>query len=210
MESPLTCPDILTWWLMHESYYPILARIARDFLAIPVAGVGVENLFNSARDICHYRRSQLAPDTIEASITQMCNDRFQLKEEFLFLQDQMDDNITTQVTGSASAKDVLEVITDDRISDEEDEGGLEDDEGLWDEQDNEDDEDLLLFPTVQPPTVRSPTVQPPTMRPPPPPVQSSTNTQSSQPLQLQITENSRSLRHQNQSPGHYHRLNNGR
>lgn len=42
--------------------------MARDLLCIPLAGVGVERTFNFARDICHYRRGQLSPDTIRALI----------------------------------------------------------------------------------------------------------------------------------------------
>jgi hAT family C-terminal dimerisation region len=36
--------------------YPVLALMARDIiLAIPASEVGVERVFNHARDICHYR-----------------------------------------------------------------------------------------------------------------------------------------------------------
>ncbi|KAJ5378251.1 uncharacterized protein N7496_005660, partial [Penicillium cataractarum] len=38
-----------------------LITTARDVLSILVTGVGVERLFNSARDICHYRRGSLKP-----------------------------------------------------------------------------------------------------------------------------------------------------
>lgn len=40
--------------------------MARDLLCIPMAGVGVERLFNYARDMCGYRRGQLQPTTIRA------------------------------------------------------------------------------------------------------------------------------------------------
>jgi hypothetical protein len=42
--------------------------MARDLLCIPLSGVGVERVFNFARDICHYRRGQLQSDTIRALI----------------------------------------------------------------------------------------------------------------------------------------------
>lgn len=38
--------------------------MARDLLCIPLAGVGVERTFNFARDMCHYRRGHLKPETI--------------------------------------------------------------------------------------------------------------------------------------------------
>ena len=61
--------------------------MARDFLAMPASGVGVENLFSSARDICHYHRNRLIPETIEAIMYQMCTDRFKVNKEFQDLSD---------------------------------------------------------------------------------------------------------------------------
>lgn len=54
----------MTIWQQKEIDYPGLALMARDILAIPIAGVGVERTFNFARDICHYRRGRLSPETI--------------------------------------------------------------------------------------------------------------------------------------------------
>jgi hAT family C-terminal dimerisation region len=39
--------------------------MAKDILSIPASGVGVERLFNTARDVCHYRRNHLNANTIE-------------------------------------------------------------------------------------------------------------------------------------------------
>ncbi len=66
--------------------------MARDFLAIPASGVGVERLFNSARDVCHYRRGRLLPETIHAIMIQMCTDCFNLKQEYA----RIFDDITTE------------------------------------------------------------------------------------------------------------------
>ena len=56
--------------------------MAREFLAIPASGVGVERLFNQARDICTYRRHRLKPETLRLLIMLMCMDSFNLKEEY--------------------------------------------------------------------------------------------------------------------------------
>jgi len=40
--------------------------MARDILSIPASGVGVERIFNGARDVCQFRRSRLQPDIIKA------------------------------------------------------------------------------------------------------------------------------------------------
>lgn len=56
---------ILVIWKDLEATYPVVARMARDLLAIPLSGVGVERKFNIARDVCHYRRGHLKGKTIE-------------------------------------------------------------------------------------------------------------------------------------------------
>ena len=57
--------DPLQAWRREEREYPALALMARDILAVPISGVGVERTFNMARDVCHYRRGQLGAQTIE-------------------------------------------------------------------------------------------------------------------------------------------------
>ena len=46
--------NILAWWCQCSDCFPVLSKVVCDFLAIPSSGVGVEWLFNSAHDICHY------------------------------------------------------------------------------------------------------------------------------------------------------------
>lgn len=58
-------PDPLKCWKVLETEYPTIAQMARDILAIPATGVGVERLFNVGRDTCHYRRNRLNGDTIQ-------------------------------------------------------------------------------------------------------------------------------------------------
>ncbi|TXG73029.1 hypothetical protein EZV62_001608 [Acer yangbiense] len=41
--------DILVWWRANASKYPILAQIARDFLAIPVSSVTSESAFSTEK-----------------------------------------------------------------------------------------------------------------------------------------------------------------
>ncbi|CAE6411234.1 unnamed protein product [Rhizoctonia solani] len=43
------CGDILIWWKEHEVHFPVLSRIARDFLAIPATSVSVEQLFSRCK-----------------------------------------------------------------------------------------------------------------------------------------------------------------
>lgn len=50
--------------MRQEKSFPALARMARDVLAIPIASVGTEREFSSARDIVTYRRNNLTGETL--------------------------------------------------------------------------------------------------------------------------------------------------
>lgn len=58
-----------------------MARLARDVLSIPASGAGVERLFNSARDICHYGQGSLQPQTVSDLMMYMCTSRIKIHEE---------------------------------------------------------------------------------------------------------------------------------
>ncbi|KAN0066683.1 Ankyrin repeat-containing domain protein [Elaphomyces granulatus] len=58
-------PDPLKCWKVLEAEYPTIAQMARDVLAIPATGAGVERLFNIGRDSCYYCRNRLDGKTIE-------------------------------------------------------------------------------------------------------------------------------------------------
>jgi hAT family dimerisation domain. len=53
--------------------------LARDILSIPATGAGVERLFNTARDICHYRRGRMKSETIQELMMYLCTSRFELE-----------------------------------------------------------------------------------------------------------------------------------
>jgi hypothetical protein len=50
-------------------------------MSIPATGAGVERLFNSARDVCHYRRGSLNLETVRDIMLYLCITRFDIKEE---------------------------------------------------------------------------------------------------------------------------------
>jgi hypothetical protein len=74
--------QLLEFWKRAEGTFPMVAEMAREFLAIPASGVGVERLFNQARDICTYRRHRVKPETLRLLVMLMCMDSFNLKEEY--------------------------------------------------------------------------------------------------------------------------------
>ncbi|KAJ5379647.1 uncharacterized protein N7496_002075 [Penicillium cataractarum] len=114
------------FWKNNQHEFPILASIARDVLSIPATGSGVERLFNSARDICHYRRGSLKPKKISDLMIFMCTTRFQIESEQLAF---IEEYLTTQEIqavseeqdaqkpkgpkGPKECKDEFDLISDD-------------------------------------------------------------------------------------------------
>jgi hypothetical protein len=60
--------DILEWWKHHAYEYPCLARVARDYLAIPATGAPSERVFSGGADLITDKRGSLSDDTIRACI----------------------------------------------------------------------------------------------------------------------------------------------
>jgi hypothetical protein len=57
--------DILGWWkCTGKMTFPTLAKVAKDYLAIPASSVASERVFSQAADICTSDRNRLDPDTV--------------------------------------------------------------------------------------------------------------------------------------------------
>ncbi|TFY60202.1 hypothetical protein EVJ58_g5298, partial [Rhodofomes roseus] len=74
----------LDWWREHAHDFPVIASMARDFLAIPGASVSVERLFSASRHLCADTRSSLKAQTITEA---MCAKRW--LQDGLFKFDKM-------------------------------------------------------------------------------------------------------------------------
>src|SRR5262245_16511608 len=57
--------DVLGWWKFHAGEYPCLARIARDYLAIPATSVPAERVFSGGADLVTKKRASLSEDSIQ-------------------------------------------------------------------------------------------------------------------------------------------------
>ncbi|KAL2694984.1 hypothetical protein AAEP93_011738, partial [Penicillium crustosum] len=115
LQSETIKGSIRIFWKDHQREFPILVSIARDIISILATGAGVERLFNSARDIYHYRRGSLNLETVRDIILYMCTTRFDIKEEQrLILQEYLLDH---EIAASTEALDVqiyaFEAISDD-------------------------------------------------------------------------------------------------
>jgi hypothetical protein len=95
--------------------------MARDVLSIPATGAGVERLFNSARDVCHYRRGSLNPTTIQDLMMFMCTSKFEMEEEDLAIMKAYLSNEEQQALDEEKdaqlLNDNLEPISDDEEDD---------------------------------------------------------------------------------------------
>ncbi|KFZ15665.1 hypothetical protein V501_02624 [Pseudogymnoascus sp. VKM F-4519 (FW-2642)] len=56
--------DILKYWCAKQYQYPVIARIARDYLAIPATSAASERVFSNGSDIIIKKRNRLSPPTI--------------------------------------------------------------------------------------------------------------------------------------------------
>src|SRR5262249_54253991 len=60
--------NILLWWKIHQTYYPILSCIARDLLTPPVSTVSSESAFSQGGNIVTDQRTRLAPEAVQVLV----------------------------------------------------------------------------------------------------------------------------------------------
>src|SRR5579871_1158393 len=54
------------WWKNHQLQYPILSKIARDYIGIPSTSVPSEQAFSKSGELISKRRNRLSDNAIEA------------------------------------------------------------------------------------------------------------------------------------------------
>ncbi len=62
-QSPMDV-NPLDWWKIHETTYPVLALMARDYLAGQASSVAIEEVFSSGADTTTSDRSRLSGHSI--------------------------------------------------------------------------------------------------------------------------------------------------
>ncbi|KAL0315281.1 UNVERIFIED_CONTAM: Zinc finger BED domain-containing protein RICESLEEPER 2 [Sesamum calycinum] len=60
--------SITEWWKLHTPRFPILARLARDVLAMPISTVASESAFSTGGRIINDFRASLTPKIAQALI----------------------------------------------------------------------------------------------------------------------------------------------
>lgn len=127
MDSPcLREKDPLSAWKQLEREFPALALMARDVLAVPISGVGVERTFNMARDVCGYRRGQLSHESFRQQMLIKYHDRHHMRPEVNDDDEDQLDALSTMPDPAEQLSDpdlVPDRIEDDDIYDVEDRDG---------------------------------------------------------------------------------------
>ncbi|XP_055961671.1 zinc finger BED domain-containing protein RICESLEEPER 2-like [Mercurialis annua] len=60
--------EVLNWWKHNSSRFPVLSRLARDILAVPISTVASESAFSAGGRVLDCFRSSLTPKLVEALI----------------------------------------------------------------------------------------------------------------------------------------------
>ncbi|KAG5561269.1 hypothetical protein RHGRI_004337 [Rhododendron griersonianum] len=79
--------DIWVWWKTNSNKYPILSKLARDVLAVPVSTVASESAFSTGGRVLDPFRSSLSPSMVE---TLVCTQNWLLSTVPISLRQAMD------------------------------------------------------------------------------------------------------------------------
>ncbi|XP_019155962.1 PREDICTED: zinc finger BED domain-containing protein RICESLEEPER 2-like [Ipomoea nil] len=60
--------DVLRWWKVNSDRFPILSRMARDVLAVPISTVASESAFSTSGRVLDPFRSSLTPKIVESLV----------------------------------------------------------------------------------------------------------------------------------------------
>ncbi|XP_056692036.1 zinc finger BED domain-containing protein RICESLEEPER 2-like [Spinacia oleracea] len=102
--------DTLTWWEENKTRFPILHKMAKDILGIPIFSVDAENAFDVGDRILGENRSRLHPTMVEAL---MCTQRWLRGHKHAKSEGKPTKLTRSEVSSSASNLHSLGTIYDD-------------------------------------------------------------------------------------------------
>jgi hypothetical protein len=83
------------WWIENESTYPVIAEIARVYLAIPASQASCERSFSLSKRICTENRTSLKPSNVEklTILKQNCQTFCELENEQIIGEDEDEEEV---------------------------------------------------------------------------------------------------------------------
>ena len=57
--------DLLEWWRMHQTMFPNLAKMARQYLALPATSASVERLFSAGGEMHSDKRKMTKEESLQ-------------------------------------------------------------------------------------------------------------------------------------------------
>jgi hypothetical protein len=64
--------DVLMWWRLNAHRYPVVAKMAKNFLTIPATSVSAESTFSTGGRVLDDYRSSLKPSMVKALVCASC------------------------------------------------------------------------------------------------------------------------------------------
>ena len=81
--------DILRWWKVNSDRFPILSRMARDVLSVPISTVASESAFSTGGRVFNVFRSCLTPKIVGALIC--TSDWLRLSSSPILVEESLED-----------------------------------------------------------------------------------------------------------------------
>jgi len=97
---PVRTTDPLEWWRTHKAILPVLARVARKFLAIPATGAPSERVWSVAGNVVTKKCARFSDENIDSIVFLHENFKICLEVAEAFLV-----RAQAQAAAKASAKD---------------------------------------------------------------------------------------------------------
>ncbi|XP_074301063.1 zinc finger BED domain-containing protein RICESLEEPER 2-like [Silene latifolia] len=108
--------NILDWWKLNEPRFPVLARIARDVLAMPISTVALESSFSAGGRTLDRFRSSLTPKTVQGLICAKDWIRAEIRKSNVDVEESLEDLEKLEIdTDKLSGEDRLIFVTDPMI-----------------------------------------------------------------------------------------------
>ncbi|XP_019199775.1 PREDICTED: zinc finger BED domain-containing protein RICESLEEPER 2-like [Ipomoea nil] len=81
--------DLLRWWKQQSERFPVLSKMARDILAVPISTVASESTFSTSGRVLDAFRSSLTPRIVEALVC--AQDWLRLSNQPISIEENLDD-----------------------------------------------------------------------------------------------------------------------